>query len=215
MVLLGVVSGVLIMLVAYALSMLAYFKLRQVKSDSKFSVEIIILAFAVLVSISIKFVIIFKSGVMAGESSTSFWKSMENTFAAIYSGIGGFGFEGLNDFPEEISALLKCLYAGSSLYAGIMVLSVLTAKISYEIYSGIRMLFNFKRKMRGGNTDFYIFTAITEESLTLANSISDHHAQKSNRECVIIFTSANIQSFDGKEELHREVMARGYYYWSY
>ena len=215
MVLLGVVSGILIMLIAYALSMLAYFKLRQIKSDSKFSVEIIILAFAVFVSISIKFVIIFQSGGLEGVASTDFWKSMENTFAAIYSGIGGFGFEGLNDFPEEISAFLKCLYAGSSLYAGLMVLSVLTAKISYEIYSGIRILFGLKRKMRGGNTDFYIFSALTEESLTLANSIYEHHAQKSTRECAIIFTGANIDAFDAKEELHREVMTKGYYYWSY
>ena len=141
MVILGILAGVLIMLGAYALSMLAYFKLRQVKSNSKFSVEIIILAFAVLVSISVKFVIIFKTGGLNGVASNDFWKSMENTFAAIYSGIGGFTFEGLNDFSEEINALLKCLYAGSSLYAGIMVLSVLTAKVSYEIYSGIRMFF--------------------------------------------------------------------------
>lgn len=214
MVILGILAGVLIMLGAYALSMLAYFKLRQVKSNSKFSVEIIILAFAVLVSISVKFVIIFKTGGLNGVASNDFWKSMENTFAAIYSGIGGFTFEGLSDFSEEINALLKCLYAGSSLYAGIMVLSVLTAKVSYEIYSGIRMFFNFKRKMRAGKTDFYIFSAVTEESLTLANSINAHH-EKGARECVIIFTGEGLESFDGKNELHREIMANGYYYWSY
>ena len=214
MVILGILAGVVIMLGAYALSMLAYFKLRQVKSNSKFSVEIIILAFAVLVSISVKFVIIFKTGGLNGVASNDFWKSMENTFAAIYSGIGGFTFEGLSDFSEEINALLKCLYAGSSLYAGVMVLSVLTAKVSYEIYSGIRMFFNFKRKMRAGKTDFYIFSAVTEESLTLANSINAHH-EKSARECVIIFTGEGLESFDGKNELHREIMANGYYYWSY
>ena len=214
MVLLGVVAGVLIMLTAYAISMLAYFKLRQVKSNSKFAVEIIILAFAVLVSISIKFIIIFKTGGLNGIPANDFWTSMEKAFTAIYSGIGGFTFEGLSEFPEEIGALLKCLYAGSSLYAGLMVLSVLTAKINYEIYSGIRMFFNFKRKMRGGKTDFYIFSAVTEESLTLANSISAHH-ESAPRECVIIFTGEGLESFDGKNELHREIMANGYYYWSY
>lgn len=214
MVALGIIAGVIIMLGAYAFSMFGYFKLRQAKSSSKFIVEIIALAFAVLVSITIKFIIIFQTSGLNGIPTNDFWVSMEKAFTAIYSGIGGFTFEGLSDFEDGISAFLKCLYAGSSLYAGIMVLSVLTAKVSYEIYSGIRMFFNFKRKMRAGKTDFYIFSAVTEESLTLANSINTHH-KNSTRGCVIIFTGNGLEAFDGKNELHREIMANGYYYWSY
>ena len=126
---LGIGCSILIMAGMYALSMYGYFKLRQKKSASKFGVEIAVLSFAVLFSIVIKGVIIF----ISEDARGNFWQSMSNTFKAVYSGIGGLTFEGLSDFEQDIvSSILQCLYAGSSLYAGIMILSVLTAKISYK-----------------------------------------------------------------------------------
>ena len=210
---LGIISGVLIMIVMYVLSMLGYFKLRQIKSGSKYSVEIIILAFAVIFSMGVKAVIIF----ICEPANENFWQSMANTFKAVYSGIGGLTFDGLSDFEQEtVSSLVQCLYAGSSLYAGIMILSVLTAKISYEIYSAIRKVFGFKSKMLKGNTDFYIFTAVTEETITLAESITNYHSSgETGRKCEILFIGPDLEAFDAKNELHREVMANGYYYWAY
>ena len=210
---LGVICGIVIMALAYSLSMYGYFKLRQKYSSSKYGVEIAVLAFAVLFSIAIKTAIIF----ISEDATDNFWQSMSNIFKAVYSGIGGLTFEGLSDFEQDVvNSVLQCLYSGSSLYAGLMILSVLTAKISYEIYSGIRKVFGFNAKMKKGNTDFYIFNAVTEESLTLANSINDHYAQPNeSRECEILFIGPDLEAFDFKDELHRDIMAHGYYYWGY
>jgi hypothetical protein len=201
------------MALAYSLSMYGYFKLRQKYSSSKYGVEIAVLAFAVLFSIAIKTAIIF----ISEDATDNFWQSMSNIFKAVYSGIGGLTFEGLSDFEQDVvNSVVQCLYSGSSLYAGLMILSVLTAKISYEIYSGIRKVFGFNAKMKKGNTDFYIFNAVTEESLTLANSINDHYAQPNeSRECEILFIGPDLEAFDAKDELHRDIMAHGYYYWGY
>ena len=210
---LGIIAGVVLMALLYIFSMLGYFVLRQKMSGAKYSVEIVVLTFAVLTSIAVKFVIIF----LSEDASGNFWQSMANTFKAIYSGIGGLTFEGLSDFEQQtVKSFVQCLYSGSSLYAGVMILSVLTAKISYEIYSGIRLFASFNRKNASGKVDFYIFTAVNEEALTLANSITKQYYEKDNgRKSNIIFTGNAIEAFDSKEELHREIMANGYYYWSY
>ncbi len=233
MVALGIIIGILIMVAAYGLSMLAYFFLRRKYSSSKYGVEIFVLAFAILVSVGIKTWIFYLSDTSKGlVSNDNFLESMALIFKSIYSGIGGLTFEGLSEFEkgefEKVYSLITCLYAGSSLYAGLMVLSVLTAKLSYEISSSIRFsFFKLKRKISAflhlkDRTDYYFFTAVTEESLTLAKSVSQHYAderEKNKRRKVrkpfIMFTGPDLEEFDGKNELHREIMARNYYYKSY
>ena len=219
MAILGVVVGVLIMLIAYGCSMLLYFYMRRRFSSSKYGVEVATLSIAILISIAVKFVIFYIVEGVGEEGNLTFLESMGNAFKAVYSGIGGLTFEGLNDLEANdfasrtVCALWKCFYAGSSLYAGLMVLSVLTAKISYEIYSAIRFAC-FKFFQKDNLTDFYVFTAVTEETLILAQSISERYKNNARR-CFIMFTGPNLEAFDSKNELHREIMANGYYYWSY
>ena len=71
---LGVICGIVIMALAYSLSMYGYFKLRQKYSSSKYGVEIAVLAFAVLFSIAIKTAIIF----ISEDATDNFWQSMSN-----------------------------------------------------------------------------------------------------------------------------------------
>lgn len=210
---LGVSVGVIAMTVFYLFSMWVYFKLRQKYSVSKYGVEVGVLLVAILVSIGVKFAIFFEEENPSGD----FWQSMSTAFNAVFSGIGGLTFEGLSDFSSEtVTSFMKCLYTASSLYAALMILSVLTAKISYEIYSRIRMFFTFGKSAKKGHFDFYVFSAITEETLTLANSIEEHYKTKEKvRKGIIVFTGPTIETFDGKNELHRKIMAHGYYYWSY
>ncbi|MBR3864204.1 MAG: hypothetical protein IKJ19_03690 [Clostridia bacterium] len=213
MVALGIILGIVVMLSAYFFSMLGYFKLRQRKSNLKYGVEIGVLSFAVLFSFAIKVVIIFVTEPVNG----NFWQTVSNFYKAVYSSIGGLTFEGLSDFDNElVKNYLQCLYTGSSLYASLMVLSVITSKVSYEIYSGLRMIFSLGRNARMGDSDFYIFSSVNPETVELAHSVNEHYLSKNNsRKCVIIFAGANLPAFDGKEELHREIMANGYYYDSY
>ncbi len=213
MVALGIILGIVVMLSAYFLSMLAYFKLRQRKSNLKYGVEIGVLSFAVLFSFAIKVVIIF----VTEPANGNFWQTVTNFYKAVYSSIGGLTFEGLSDFDNQlVKNYLQCLYTGSSLYASLMVLSVITSKVSYEIYSGIRMMFNLGRRARLGDSDFYIFSSVNPETVELAHSVNEHYLTKNrDRKCIIIFAGANLPAFDGKEELHREIMANGYYYDSY
>ncbi|MBQ7408928.1 MAG: hypothetical protein IJW13_06670 [Clostridia bacterium] len=167
------IAGVLAVAILYAISMLFYFNMRRRTPDSKYRVEAIAVAFAVIVSFAIKLAINLKVNNASGATSV-----LANVLNAVYSAIGGLTFEGLDsELINSENTFLSVFYTGSSLYAGLMVLSVITAKASYEIYSGVNIFVRglLRRHMRSNKWDFYIFTAVTDDSLTLANSISEKH----------------------------------------
>ena len=56
----------------------------------------------------------------------------------------------------------------------------------------------------------YVFTSITEDALTLAHSIEEHHLDKKEK-CIIIF-SGNIGAFDKLNPLCVEIFSSGYIY---
>ncbi len=213
MLVLGIIVGVVIMVTAYVITMYAYFKARQKYSEAKYMVEIMTVVFAILFSVIVKFII------NVVNATDEFTQGFSSLLHAIYSTIGGLTFEGLADLSDIENGLLQCLYTASSLYAGMIVLSVITTKASHEIYCGIKLSFlSLKLKTNkkfAQKTDLYIFTSATEDSLILAESINEKYlTTKKDRHCEIIFTG-ELGVFSNENHVHREIMADGFIFWSY
>ncbi len=205
MVAIGIVAGIFVIALLYAVSMLAYFSFRRKFAGAKYAVELITGLSAIVVSVGVKLAVLLLS------TEHSFSEGFASVLIAIYSGIGGLTFEGISSV-SELGAFLNCLYAGTSLYAGLIALSVITARASYEIYCGI-LLFFMRGSLRSG-TDLFVFTSVTEDSVQLAGSVKEKYAQK-GKKCVILFTGDSLGVFDRTSPLHREIMSRGYLYWEY
>ncbi len=237
---LGIVAGVIIILAIYAVIMYAYFRFRKKYPSSRFKVEICFLGFAILVSAVLKLIII---AMVEGENPdiepSGFWDYLCYCISAIYGTIGGLQFEGLSYGIGEIqSNIWGCLYFGSSVMAGLVVLSIITAKASYEIFSSIAYIIPY-RLLGKKNPSVFVFTSLTEDTLVLANSITEHFDEKNRKlheelkkckvgtkeyaelkkkikdnKCLIIFSGENIPSFTRSEPLCREVMSNSYMYYS-
>ena len=209
----GIIAGILIMATIYCISMYAYFVARQKHSESKYSIEIIAVVLAIVFSVGVKLAI----NIIAVEGD--FTDGFASILHAIYSTIGGLTFEGLADLTDVENGLLQCLYTGSSLYAGLIVLSVITTKASYEIYCGIKLqILKIKLKYSktfARKTDLYIFTSLTADSVLLAESIKEKYlTEKKDRHAEIIF-AGELEVFTTENELCREIMANGFIFWSY
>lgn len=203
------------MAVAYVLSMFVYFVIRKKWSHAKYAVEVLTVLGALLFSVIVKMFITYDpSSNLPGAETIG--GGFANFLYAIYSAFGFLTFQGMEGFSELDAGILQCLYSGSSLYAGIMFVSVITAKASYEIYClirlwSLRLVLKFSRK-----TDVFLFTAVTEEALLLANDVCKNEIYaKKKRTCKIIFSGDSLGAFDRSNSLHREIMANGYLYWSY
>ena len=213
---LGIVIGILLLLFVYVGTMALYFAIRKKKPSSKFSVEFAIIAIAFFVSFLIKLIIELTVRAPEGHPEPlSLGQSVSSFFAAVYSAVGGLGFEGLSHPTSELqSGFLSAFYTGSSIYAGLIMVSLISARASYEFYSFIRLSLPDKE------ANVYVFTALNEESITLAESIKED-AEKYNathskkKKYKIIFGGPALAPFDTKEELCRRVMADGFYYWTY
>ncbi|MEG2540175.1 MAG: hypothetical protein RSB59_00135 [Clostridia bacterium] len=161
-------------------------------------------------------------------NNSQFEDGFLSVLISMYSSFGVLAFEGLSEF-EIGFAYLQCLYVGTSVCAGMVFVSVITAKANYEIYSRIIIYFNKISTHLKKKTDIYIFTALTEDSITLARSIkakySENHfelkelkqttMEKVHKRALIVFAGSELSMFNRKNELCREVMADGFLYWSY
>ncbi len=199
---LGAFIGIICILALYGAGMLVYFAVKKKYPNAKYWVEFLIIGVALSFSIAVKIAILF----VVDESEVgAFASGFANILHALYSGFGGLTFEGL-DKPSEVGgAVLQCLYTGTSVYASLIFFSVITATANYEIFSRVRLFFTYKK-----NKDIFVFTAVTEDALALAESIENE-----NKNNVIIFTGEELDGFDRKNELHREIMSKGYLYWSF
>ncbi len=213
----GIIIGLAVMAAAYCLSMFAYFAARKKWSSAKYSVEIITVLVAYVLSMGAKIAVIIAT------APHTFSAGFATIIYSIYSGLGGLAFEGLESLSEIDSAVIQCLYTGTSLYAGLMFVSVFTAKASYEIYSWLQLCFLRIRLKHTDKIDVYLFTAVTEDAVLLANSICEQEQYSKDtksgtgkaRKCKIIFSGDSLDSFDRSDRLHRDIMANGYLYWSY
>lgn len=219
----GILIGAVILAIAYAGVMLAYFAARKRFSSTKYLVEIVTVVVVLVLSAAVKFVIV-KTAVDAESNmpilEDTVWNNMAIFFHSLYQGIGGLSLEGLADLGDIDSGIIRCLYTGTSVLGALVFVSVITATASYEIYSYVQLLFDEKRN------NIFVFTSLTEESLTLAKSIKEQYesaklsAHQNGTECTvckpkIVFAGACLEPFDRHDPLCREVSANGFLYWSY
>ena len=208
---LGVLCGVVVLAVAYGATMTGYFALRRRMPGAKFFVEFVTVGIAVALNFAVKLTVYFLA------ARPSFAEGVASVFFAIYKAVAGLTLDGI-DSVAELGAFVNCLYSGAALYAILVFFSVISAKASYETYSFFALVLTGLR-MRNG-TDFYFFMTATDDALRLADSIAERDCYKKGkgspvRRCVIVFSGDGIGVFDRKNQLHREIMARGYYYWNF
>lgn len=202
----GILLGVILIPVLFTLGMIAYIAIRKKRANSKWFAEVLVVGSAFLLSFVIKLIAYNE----VCNTSNSFLNGFINSLQAMYLGIGGLTFEGLQDVGT-LSATLQCVYYCTSIFAGLMFLGVITAKASYETYSYAQMLSVVEH-----SRDIYVFTALTEETLQLAKSVKEEYATtKNRRKAKIIFAGPSLKPFDGHNDLCREVMANSFLYWSY
>ena len=126
-----------------------YFKLKKKKS-SKFSSEIIVIALAILLSALFKTIIFIKEFEIQSNDVNGIIRSV---ISAIFSSIGGLQFEGLPlldvDF-SEVSNNLKTAYYVSSLWSGLVFLTIFSFAISVEFANAckLRITLFFQRIFR-------------------------------------------------------------------
>ena len=196
--------GIAILCVIYCLIMLLYGVLRQkfAKHGSSIGAELITLSGVAFVGLLVNFfVLLFYSN----EQNPSF----AMLFRALYQAIGSFVFEGLSiDFngvalSTAQSCFLSFFFYGWPLLLGVVFASIITAKANYEWFSTISI-----RLLTHKNRNIYIFTALNDETLQIAESLNEGNN-------MIIFCGPNLPAFDKKDELCRKLVKNGFYYCSY
>ena len=224
-----VMLGIAVVFAAYAVTMYVYYLVRRWWTHRRYTAEISVIAAAAVLSFAVRLAALLCGG------AVTFGGALGDTFHAIYMAIGGFTFEGL-DGAGALPLWGEVLYYGVTVYAGLVALSVITARVSYEIFSAVGYAFTLAFRKR---RDIFVFTAVTEDALLLADSIDRKYREKPDpgrknvaslfgtagqkggipfekkRRCLIVFSGNELEPFDHKNELHRALMSRGYYYMSY
>lgn len=174
--LIGVAVAVAAFIFIYVASMALYFKLRKKHAYSKFGVEIGIMAFVLIISFVSRFLLFLNFGLEEGiYEGNGIVEIIGTALRAAYSSIGHLTFEGLDDYvPSSIPIGYWMFYWGTAVYCAVMFLSLVTTKVSYEIYSRLGVS---KVAKKGGEVDLFIFRNATEDTLTLAESIEKHYAE--------------------------------------
>lgn len=216
-ILISILFGILAVLILALLegaTLLVYFKLRQKHPERKFMNEIIIMGGTVAVSFIARFIVAILYVQEDAGGFDSVWDGISSGLFALYALIGGLTFEGTyapNDFLGMIDVGAQILYYGAVAYAGVSTLLILSTCVSYEVYSFFK-IGGFLRKF----DTIYIFPDVTEEALIMADDIDRLEKSRGIRSSyAILFMGNELEAFDGKNELHRQIMDRGYIYWSY
>lgn len=207
------IAAVVCVAAVYLLTMLLYFFLTKRTVHHPLLADAVVILFALAMSTAVRFAVL-----VSVPSSVAF----RDILRALYEAIGGLTFESADIAAgAAVAPWVEVLFYGVVLYVGLVALSVITAHIGYEKYSYavyciVYRPFLSKKRSR---TDAYIFTSVTEDSLLLANDIARTYRKNRdpvrNRKCIIIFAGNELEPYDRKNELHREIVAQGYFYFSF
>lgn len=211
------IAAVIAMVLLYIGTMFLYFWFKRVRPQWRWSSEIIVIGGVLLFGIVVRVIILCmaKEGDASAVNDEGTW--IGQVWHAIYQAIGVASFEGVNEtlLEQAGGAALSSLFYGSALYTGLVVLSVATMRLNYEISSLVRNRFHSHRN------DAYVFTAVTEDAVTLAHSIAQKYSEEApedgsrTQKCDIYFAGDELPPFDHRDPLHRDIMSNGWYYISW
>lgn len=232
---LGVIIAFIVISLIYLITMAVYFALKKKWADRRVKAEVFVVIGALLLSFIIRFCVLSADENWSNDNSFG----INKTFYTIYTVISGLSFESYDLASSSLSPFLVSAYYFTLLYTGLVALSVITVKISYEFYSLIRLRIAIGKaygkvlgKFFGKDsvTDLYIFTDVSQKALILADDINRQYYDFKNgkrarlkksgnnekpRRAIIIFAGPNIGPLDRKNELHRQIIQNDYFYFSY
>lgn len=208
----NMLRGLVVIAILYCAIIWIYFRFRR-KADKKYVAEIGTVLSVLALSVAGKVLaIIMKvddNGNFSVELPKDGWQAVAAMYYSLYQAIGGLSFEGLANY-DYYECWRTITYAGTSVLAGLVAISIITFSFSYEIYSTAAWLTTWKR-----NRKIYVFTAVTEDSVILAHSIADHHAKNGQKYLIIFLRTEGQEGFDGKNPLHIDIMHSGFLFRSY
>ena len=199
----GIVFAMGFLALAYLLIMICYLFVKRRFPTKKFSIEIIFISIAILMSWGFKVAVLFQTVDQVTLKTVLF-----AVLGGFYATLGGLSFEGL---PADVvtSVALICFYYGSSVVAGLSFIGIIASRAAYEFYSYLLLSF-----LKTKGKDIYVFTALNDETINLANSIVEDPDREKAANALIIFSGSSLNGFDHHEKNCLEVMAHGYIYWS-
>ena len=189
--------GIAIAFVAIMLLLYVVFEKAWVKKHRYTTFKYLFLTVVIVACLLLRVIFVAILDGHNGDLSIESWK---DSFIAIYSSLGSLSFDGQ---PDSEVAAISIVYHATGFAEASLLAIIVTLNVSYPLYSTIRL--KFKRK---SDRDVYVFSAITDDTINLANDISN----KKKDNCVIIFVNDESIAFDGKEELHRRIREMRYFF---
>lgn len=236
---LGILIGVVALAAAYAVTMCGYFALRRKMPGAKFFVEIVIMGVAVAFSFCVKLTVyMLQEGDNIEDGAAAL-------FFAVYKAVAGLALDGIDSVSQLgglVNCLYSgvSLYAVLVFFS---VISAKASYETYS-YFALRLLgstmkdgtdiYIFMTATEDALTladDIAareIYAKVDDEKLDLRTCVARVPLRikamfggkklasgEKKRRCIIVFSGDGIGVFDRKDPLHREIMARGYYYWNF
>lgn len=207
----GIIIAAVVLIGALVGTIAAYLAYCTRHPSRKLKAEFFVVGIAAAASLVIRMVIGF-----ASLPEISLTGGVASFLHGLFSAVAGLTFNSLLELGDVAGGILACLYYGIVAYASFVFLAVVTVGLSYEFYSRVQM-----RGLRRRFCAYYIFTAITPDTILFALSIKKHFEEeakkggkRSKRKHVIIFYENGEESFSRKNQLHRKLMENGFYYYS-
>lgn len=192
--------------VFYFAFMWLYVIWKQKKTHLKYLPEVVILLGAFALSVACKF---YTYCITRPEYLNDFSGVIKIMGISFYGAIGGLQFEGLPINEEAVGNCFSlAMYFGSSVLAGLIFFSVIASTAFSEMYCRVWIWFRNTSKK-----DIYVFTALNDETLNIAKSISED--ERKAKSSVIIFAGPSLKPFDRHDPNCIEAMGRRYLYWSF
>ena len=236
---LGILIGVVALAAAYAVTMCGYFALRRKMPGAKFFVEIVIMGVATAFSFCVKLTVyMLQEGDNIEDGAAAL-------FFAVYKAVAGLALDGIDSVSQLgglVNCLYSgvSLYAVLVFFS---VISAKASYETYS-YFALRLLgstmkdgtdiYIFMTATEDALTladDIAareIYAKDDDEKLDLRTRVARVPLRikamfggkklasgEKKRRCIIVFSGDGIGVFDRKDPLHREIMARGYYYWNF
>ena len=236
---LGILIGIVVLAAAYAVTMCGYFALRRKMPGAKFFVEIVIMGVAVVFSFCVKLTVyMLQEGDNIEDGAAAL-------FFAVYKAVAGLALDGIDSVSQLgglVNCLYSgvSLYAVLVFFS---VISAKASYETYS-YFALRLLgstmkdgtdiYIFMTATEDALTladDIAareIYAKDDDEKLDLRSRVARVPLRikamfggkklasgEKKRRCIIVFSGDGIGVFDRKDPLHREIMARGYYYWNF
>ena len=236
---LGILIGVVALAAAYAVTMCGYFALRRKMPGAKFFVEIVIMGVATAFSFCVKLTVyMLQEGDNIEDGAAAL-------FFAVYKAVAGLALDGIDSVSELgglVNCLYSgvSLYAVLVFFS---VISAKASYETYS-YFALRLLGSTMKDgtdiyifmtvtedaltLADDIAAREIYAKEDDEKLDLRTRVARVPLRikamfggkklasgEKKRRCIIIFSGDGIGVFDRKDPLHREIMARGYYYWNF